>query len=166
MNLSDKNQSVSQQFSEQKKTKILAVRKNSLYFLLVLGLLIFSCGSPKKAVADADIQNEKPVRIANDSLEYEIIIIDVGFNFYLESIAKPMNYYSQNFLESRNRIYVTEWNIRARDLTRYDSNIYENVIDYQPNINYGLEVNYKLYNYFQFAQRKYKMRLSSFTPRL
>lgn len=31
-------------------------------------------------------QKEQPVRIANDSLEYEIIIIDPGFTAYLQSI--------------------------------------------------------------------------------
>jgi len=136
--------------------------KNLIYILSIISLLIISCGTPKKTVATTDNQKEEPVRIANDSLEYEIIIIDIGFNFYLNSIARPINYYSQNYLEVRNRVYVIEWNIRAQNLTRFDPNIYENIIDYQPNIDYGLEVNYKLFNYFQFAQRKYNMRLGNF----
>lgn len=135
--------------------------RNLIYTLSILGFLIFSCGTPKKTIATTDNQKEEPVRIANDSLEYEIIIIDIGFNNYLAT-AKPMSYYSQNYLETRNRIYVTEWNNRALNPTRYNPNIYENVIDYQPNINYGKEVNYKLYQYFQFAQKKYNMRLASF----
>jgi len=135
--------------------------RNIVYLLLISGVLIFSCGTPQKTVATADDQKEEPVRIANDSLEYEVIIIDIGFNNYLAT-AKPMGYYSQSYLETRNRVYVTEWNIRASNPTRYNSSIYENVIDYQPHIDYGLEVNYKLYNYFQFAQKKYKMRLGSF----
>jgi len=135
--------------------------RNIIYTLSILGFLMFSCGTPKKTVATTDDQKEEPVRIANDSLEYEIIIIDIGFTNYLAT-AKPMSYYTQSYLESRNRIYVTEWNIRATNLTRYNSNIYENVIDYQPHIDYGMEVNYKLYQYFQFAQRKYKMRLGNF----
>ncbi len=135
--------------------------RNLIYTILALGFLMVSCGSPKNTVASTDNQKEEPVRIANDSLEYEIIIIDIGFTSYLAT-AKPMSYYSQSYLETRNRIYVTEWNYRARNLTRYDASIYENVIDYQPNIDYGLEVNYKLFNYFQFAQRKYNMRLGSF----
>jgi len=135
--------------------------RNLIYTISILGLLIVACGTPKKTVAVTDDQKEEPVRIANDSLEYEIIIIDIGFTNYLAT-AKPMSYYTQSTLESRNRIYVTEWNIRARNLTRYNPNIYENVIDYQPNIDYGMEVNYKLYQYFQFAQKKYKMRLGSF----
>jgi hypothetical protein len=135
--------------------------KNLIYTISILGFLIVACGTPKKTAVATDTQKEEPVRIANDSLEYEIMIIDIGFTSYLAT-AKPMSYYSQNYLETRNRIYVTEWNIRARNLTRFDANIYENVIDYQPHIDYGLEVNYKLYQYFQFAQKKYNMRLGSF----
>ncbi len=135
--------------------------KNLIYILSIIGILIISCGTPKKTVATTDNQKEEPVRIANDSLEYEIMIIDIGFTNFLAT-ARPMSYYSQSYLETRNRVYVTQWNIRAQNLTRYDGNIYENIIDYQPHIDYGLEVNYKLYQYFQFAQRKYNMRLGSF----
>jgi len=135
--------------------------KNLVHILLLSIFLIFSCGTPKKTVSVADDQKEDPVRIANDSLEYEIIIIDLGFNSYLAT-AKPMNFYTQSTLEAKNRVYVAEWNIRVADPLRYNSSIYENIIDYQPNIDYGMEVNYKLYQYFQFAQKKYKMRLASF----
>lgn len=135
--------------------------RNLVYAVLVTGILIFSCGTPKKTVATGDDQKEEPVRIANDSLEYEIFILDIGFSSYLAT-AKPMSFYTQTNVEAKNRIYVTEWNNRARNLIRYNSDIYENVIDYQPNINYGMEVNYKLYQYFQFAQKKYKMRLGTF----
>ena len=49
--------------------------------------------------------------------------------------------------------------IVERDNGDTNNNVYENIIDYQPNIDYGYEVNYKLFNYFLFAQRKYKMSL-------
>ena len=137
--------------------------KNIVFTFLVVSLFLISCGTQQKNVTSADeTQEEKPVRIANDSLEYEITIIDIGFYNYLNSIAMPMSYYDQDFLEMRNQLYVAEWNSRARNSSQFDPNIYENVIDYQANTNYGLEVNYKLFWYFQFAQRKYKMRLSGF----
>lgn len=137
--------------------------KTIVYTFLVLSLFIFSCGTQQNTVASTnDTEKEEPVRIANDSLEYEIMIIDIGFNYYLNSIAKPMSYYSNDYLRSRNLVYVSEWNSRARNPTRFNPNIYENVIDYQANIDYGLEVNYKLFWYFQFAQRKHNMRLGSF----
>lgn len=137
--------------------------KTIVYTFLVLSLFIFSCGTQQNTVASTnDTEKEEPVRIANDSLEYEIMIIDIGFNYYLNSIAKPMSYYSNDYLRSRNLVYVSEWNSRARNPSRFNPNIYENVIDYQANIDYGLEVNYKLFWYFQFAQRKHNMRLGSF----
>jgi len=137
--------------------------KNLVYIIVFTSLLIFSCGSQKNSSKISRVaEEEKPVRIANDSLEYEITIFDIGFNTYLNSIARPMSYYSNQFLSSRNIIFVREWNNRARNLTQFDGNIYENVIDYQSGIDYGLEVNYKLFWYFQFAQRKYNMKLSNF----
>ena len=105
-------------------------------------------------------QKEEPVVIANESLEYEVIIIDPGFNLYLNSIAKPEGFYSLSYLENRNQLFVANWNYRARNIQQFDPNIYENVVDYQPNVKYGYEVNYKLFNYFLFAQQKYKMSLN------
>ena len=125
--------------------------------LFILSILIASCGS--STLKSSLKMKEKPVVIANDSLEYEIIIFDIGFTLYLNSMARPMNYYSQNYLENKNNIYVTNWNMRALNPSRFDSSIFENVIEYNPQVNYGLEVNYKLFNYFQFAQQKYKIRL-------
>lgn len=133
--------------------------KNLIYIFVIVGFLIMGCGTQQSTTSTTD--KEEPVRIANDSLEYEIMIIDPGFTSYLVT-AKPQSYYSLTTLESKNRIYVMEWNNRFRSPSRFNSNIYENEIDYQPNIDYGMEVNYKLYQYFQFAQKKYKMRLSSF----
>ena len=127
--------------------------------LILFTILIFfsACGSAP--INSQKIKKEEPVIIANERLEYEIIIIDIGFTSFLNSIAKPEGYYSQNYLEARNRVWVLEWNNRARNPSRFNPNIYENIVDYQPTINYGYEVNYKLYNYFLFAQQKYKMNL-------
>jgi len=133
--------------------------KNLIYLISVSCIILFSCNTPKNTVATTE--KEEPVRIANDSLEYEIVIIDIGFANYL-AMAKPMSYYSLNTLEVKNKVYVSEWNSRVRQPSRFDTNVYENIIDYQFHIDYGMEVNYKLYQYFQFAQKKYKMRLGSY----
>jgi len=133
--------------------------KTLVTFFLILSVLI-SCKSTTKTVPvnNDNKHPEEVVRIANDSLEYEILIIDIGFELYLQTIAKPANFYSQSYYELKNQFYVIEWNIRALNPLRYNSSIYENVIDYDPNIDYGLDVNYKLYNYFEFVKYKYKER--------
>lgn len=130
--------------------------KTLLYYVTV-GLFIAACSSTTKTTNTKS--SGEVVRIANDSLEYEIIITDIGFETYLISIAKPMNFYSKEYYATKNKFYVTEWNIRARNSLRYRSNIYENEIDYNFNVDYGLEVNYKLYNYFKFVEYKYKQRI-------
>lgn len=132
--------------------------------ILCAGLIIWACSTTQIKNRP---EKEEPVVIANDSLEYEIIIIDVGFNAFLNSIAQPMGFYSQNYLENRNRHYVLAWNQRVMNPLRFNPNIYQNIIDYDPTIDYGLEVNYKLFNYFLFAQRKYRMQLNvPFRPRI
>lgn len=129
----------------------------TLITFLVISIFLISCNSTVKttSITNSNLP-EGAVRIANDSLEYEIIIIDIGFESYLHSIAKPANFYSQSYYEIKNKFYVTEWNIRAQNPLRYNSSIYENVIDYNFSTDYGLDVNYKLYNYFKFVEYKYK----------
>ena len=127
------------------------------YLIICFGLLLFSCGAPSTVTKQN--QKEEPVVIANDSLEYQIIIIDQGFNLYLNTVAKPVGFYSQNYLENKNIFYVSTWNMRVNNPFTYNPNIYENIIDYNAGVNYGYDVNYKLFNYFEFAQSKYQMRL-------
>ena len=98
------------------------------------------------------------VRIANDSLEYEVIIIDPGFNSWLQSRARPRNYYGQQYLENKNNFWVNEWNIRVNNPQRY-GDLYQMRIDYQSQINYGYEVNYLLYNYLVYFQISNNQRL-------
>jgi hypothetical protein len=130
-----------------------------ILILFTVGIFFWACGS--SPTHKKTTQKEEPVVIANDSLEYEVIIIDPGFTLFLNATAQPEGYYSQNYLETRNRVWVLEWNNRARNPMQYNASIYENIVDYQSTIDYGYEVNYKLFNYFLFAQKKYKMNLGS-----
>ncbi len=129
-----------------------------------------ACNTSGKAVQNSDkianITQQDTVRIANDELQYEIIIIEPGFNYWLVSRAQPEGYYSQNFMETRNWQYVTEWNNRVLQPFRFDPNLYEMQINYQPGIDYGYDVNYKLYNYFIYFQITYKQQLAGYIPRI
>lgn len=135
--------------------------KNTLIIAL-LALFIYSCSSTKKGNFPDNTSSAKndTVRIANDSLEYEIIIIEPGFNLFVNSLARQRGYYSQNYLENKNRFLVTEYNQRARQPFNYNPNLYLNQIDYNPQIDYGYEVNYLLYNYFVYFSRQYNQRFS------
>jgi hypothetical protein len=140
--------------------------KNSIYILLVL-FVIVACSTKKTSVAvtkkPATSVNDT-VRIANDDLEYEVIIIDNGFSTWLASVALPRNYYSQAYLENKNQQYVREWNNRVSQPQRFSPNLYEMRIDYEPTINYGYEVNYLIYNYMIYFQNTYKQKLAGYVP--
>ncbi len=146
----------------------------SHFIAVVSGVfLLISCTAQKEVLdisseeqAVFDSAEEEPVEIKDEETEYEIIIIEPGFYTWLQSIARPEGYYSQSFLESRNAIMVINWNQRVLQPSMYNPNLYEMQINYDPNIDYGYEVNYKLYNYFVYFQRKYNQRLGPFFPRI
>ena len=133
----------------------------NLFYILLLGLFIYSCGGSRDFKDDktAATSNDT-VRIANDSLQYEIIIIEPGFNLFLNSLAKSEGYYSQSYLENKNQFLVQEYNSRVRQPQRYNPNLYIQEINYEPNVDYGYKVNYLLYNYFVFFSREYNQRFS------
>ena len=133
--------------------------RNFIYIIL-LGLFVYSCGSTRdRNLGDSQV-NEDTVRIANDSLEYEIIIIEPGFNLFINSIARPEGYYSQQYLENKNRFLVSEFNQRVSQPQNYNPDLYLQEINYNPSIYYGYEVNYLLYNYFVFFSRHYNQKFS------
>lgn len=140
-----------------------------LYLLAIILLIAVGCHSSKTSSVKEDLPKEvsqDTVRIANDDIEYEIIIIEPGFNAWLQSVARPEGFYSQQLLEQRNWQYVISWNQRVRQPQVFNSNLYEMLIDYDPNIDYGYEVNYKLYYYFVYFQLKYNQKLTGMTPRI
>lgn len=104
------------------------------------------------------------VRIANDSLEYEVLIIDPGFSSWLASKSFPRGYLSQSYLENKNIFYIIEWNNRVLQPQRFNPNLYEMSINYDSNINYGYEVNYLIYNYFIYFQNTYNQSLYGTIP--
>ncbi len=152
-----------------------AMKKNCYPLIIPLVLLIvaFGCKSTSDIGYISDEEKKAfdqkvgdTIEIVSDKTEYEIIIIEPGFNFWLQSIARPKHYYSQSFLENRNQLLVMEWNRRVLQPQQFNPQLYELQINYEPNIDYGYDVNYQLYNYFVYFQRKYNQRLGPFLPRI
>jgi hypothetical protein len=99
----------------------------------------------------------KPDTINADSIEYKLIVLDPGFDSWLAA-KPPMDFYSKEYYELKNRLYVTEWNYRYQQALRY-GDLYENIIDYDFNTDYGLEMNYRLYYYFRFFEETNHIKL-------
>jgi len=133
-----------------------------LILLFSVCVAIYSCGTGNKmnGSSSSDVIKNDTIRIANDSLEYEIMIIESGFDSWLIS-QPPRGYYGQSLLESKNRSFVSEYNNRVLNPSKYSSNLYTERVNYDPTVDYGYEVNYLLYNYFVYFQDKYNQKFIS-----
>jgi hypothetical protein len=139
-------------------------------YITILALIMIAavgCTTQSKLPAtgkgDTATSANDTVRIANEELEYEVIIIDGGFNSWLASRARPRGYYEQSYLETKNRLWIMEWNSRVLQPQRYGG-LYEMRIDYDPFIDYGYEVNYLIYNYLIYFQQTNRQRLGGIVP--
>lgn len=132
------------------------VMKNIFYICLV-GLVMYSCGSSKdRQMTDHRASNDT-IKIANDSLNFELLIFEPTFDSWL-AVQPPIETYSLSYLEGKNRRYVSEYNRRALSPVVYGS-LYPQPINYDPFEEYGLKLNYMLFMYFEFFQEKYNQRL-------
>lgn len=144
-------------FSNFAKNK--AVKK--IFLILLFTFFFIGCHSNKTTLKETnpDVKNSiknDTLRIANNELEYEILIIEPGFEAWLTQ-QPPMGHYGINYLENKNRLWVLSYNDKVyKDVSR---KLYEQEINYDSTIHYGLEVNYLLFNYFKFFQQKYKQKL-------
>ena len=127
-----------------------------LILIIATIFLITSCSSPQNITKDANNQTSmKPEK--NDDGEWDLDVIDTQYDYFLNAIAKPMSFYSEEYLKSRNTFLVNEWNSYYYS-GRY-RNIIESSIDYDPNEKYGLKFEYKLYQVFAYVQWKYGLKL-------
>ncbi|MFA5971496.1 MAG: DUF6146 family protein [Lentimicrobiaceae bacterium] len=119
-----------------------------MFFLL----LAWSC-SPSQKTSLSDRHSI----IKSDSTEYEITIIDPDFDsWYLMNFSQSKDY-SNQFYRSKNQVAVINWN------DYFNRNRYHRVIDnyifYDSSVDYGIEVNRKLYWYFKYTEDKFRIRL-------
>jgi len=126
-------------------------------FLILAAVVLAACGTKKDVVAKG-VKEKVEIASADDSTKYELIVMDPGFESFLVSQPYPKNYYSNNYYHNWNIQYVTEWNYRHDNPDRY-GDFYETRIEYDPNIDYGIDLNYRLYQYFQFIRKEYGIYL-------
>jgi hypothetical protein len=106
-----------------------------------------------------DMREVKSDTIAADSLEHRLIILDPGFESWFAT-QPDKNFYSNSYYAQRNQLFVQEWN--RRYMTSTNKDLYDNYIEYDPNIDYGIDINYKLYYYFKYFEHKYHLKLLGF----
>ncbi len=95
--------------------------------------------------------------IQSDTTSYELLIFDIHFDSWFIKNRKMKEFYSIDYYKTKNRIAVINWNIHYSN-NRYPS-VIENHIDYSNTKEYGIDVEYKLFYYFEYVQTTYKIRL-------
>jgi hypothetical protein len=125
--------------------------KNLLIPILIV-MLIWSCKTSQ--------QTSKSLAgkvLIIDSTEYEITIIDPEFDTWYLMNYSPAKDRSIDFYKMQNRIGVSNWNDYYRRAKYH--RVIEDQIYYDYSIDYGIEVNRKLYWYFKFVEEDYQIRL-------
>lgn len=93
----------------------------------------------------------------SDSTEYELIVLEQGFESWFITNTKPIWYHEENYYKQFNQLYTNEWNHRFRSI-QYDRP-YDEMINYNNSTEYGKVLEHKLYWYFQFMMDKYDFKL-------
>ncbi len=129
--------------------------KNIIFLISVLGLF-WACSSSK----DMQSAEQSNIEIAEDSTEYELIVFDSRFETFLVSQPFPKWYYSDEYYKQWNYRYCVEWNIRHSNPMQF-GDFYETNIPYDTTVDYGVDFNFRLYQYFQFIEKEYNIVLIS-----
>ena len=117
---------------------------------------VFSCGPQNKIAENKENHEIKPTK--NEDDEWELDVLDTQYEYFITAVAKPMSMYSESYLKSRNTFLVTEWN--SNFFTGKYRNVIESTIEYNPNENYGLKFEYRLYQVFAYVQWKYGVKMN------
>ncbi len=129
----------------------------TLKFAIFL-ILIAACASQQniqiKATNTVDTE---------DSVSYELIVLDPGFESWFLTYSKPSWYHSQQYYETWNEQYVNAWNYNS--IWHRNARLLDGQIDYNPQIDYGLDINHKLFYYFQYVENELNIRILSNSPR-
>jgi hypothetical protein len=99
---------------------------------------------------------------SEDGEEYELTIIDPGFQRWFATYGRPINYHSPQFYAQQNLQYVSQWNRLADQAGVRGGHDYpfENRIDYRHDVDYGVKLNHELYWYFRYIESLYGQRYS------
>lgn len=112
-------------------------------------LLLSGCYSSSKM---ARMSDGNLIDITQDAEEYEVSVLDPGFETWFASTWSLSKDRDEAYYAHWNQRYVSEWNFKA---TRpHTARFFNSQIQYDPTVNYGIEVERKLYYYFRWVDTK------------
>ncbi|RUT78904.1 DUF6146 family protein [Ancylomarina longa] len=130
------------------------IMKQFIFIILAI-FLLGACSTYSAFETSESDKNNQETAIVQDSTKYELLILDIGFESWFATRNLRASAHSEWYYTNWNQIYVNEWNRLYLEGHPY----FENYIDYSPYEEYGFDINYKLYNYFQFVEEKTGIKL-------
>ena len=118
-------------------------------------VLVFAACSTKRNIVE--IKNKTVEVAAEDSIEYQLETFDQRFESWYLFHNSPSQYHSQSYYEGWNRQYVSAWNANAINSRR--NSFFEPIVGYEPTVDYGFELNHKLFYYFQYVEQVLKIQI-------
>jgi hypothetical protein len=123
------------------------------FFLSIIVFVALACSTARNVSKTSAVVEP----VGNDSTEYELIIIDNHFDqWYMLNYSETKDRTGE-YYHSKNLVAVQNWN----DYYRHGKymEVIDSYINYQPQIDYGIEVNRKLFWYFKYVKEYYKVEL-------
>jgi hypothetical protein len=118
----------------------------------ILTVLMIACLSGKKSVK---ITSSEKNQTSTDSTEYELITFDAKFETWYLLNGTPVLARTKEYYEMWNRQYVTAWNMHTMNDSR--GLFFEPIVGYEPTVDYGFELNHKLFYYFMYVENVLKV---------
>jgi hypothetical protein len=120
--------------------------------LFIFALILSACTVQKSAQ-----KSGVPKINGKDSTEYELLVLDPGFESWYILKNSPSLSRSKIYYHNWNTLYVEEWNNRV--MSSRHSEIFGERIDYDFNVDYPFEIEHKLFYYFQYVEQVLHVRI-------
>jgi hypothetical protein len=130
----------------------------NLIVLVLFSTFIWSCSTSSKQLPENQNPSIATQKKTDSADEWEITVFDAEYETFVATRAQPKSMFTESTLKSRNTILVNEWN--SRFYSGVNRNFYEVAIDYNSNENYGLDFEYRLYQFFAYCNWKYGIRFN------
>ncbi len=125
-----------------------------VYFILATMLTIWACSTQKSTVK---VESNEEESMEADSIEYSMETFDSRFEAWYKIHNKPAMYRTQDYYEYWNKQYVNAWNHNSR--SGPNRSFFEPIVGYDERTDYGLELNHKLFYYFQYVENVLKIKI-------
>ncbi len=128
----------------------------------MIGLLIMLFGACQTSNRMLAVKDKNLIDIKQDKDEYELLVLDPGFETWFQATWGPAKDRSLAYYRSWNQRYVIDWNYKATHPHTFD--LFDNTIQYDPNIDYGLPVERKLFYYFRWVETQLNIPILDSPP--